>query len=397
MRRLAAWLSRVQQSGVRELFLSFRFVVLVLGLCAWGHTARADRIHRVAPGQTLSHIARRYKVSISDLRAHNRMRKGASLRVGQVLHVPPRGMVYVRPGQTLSHVARKNHCTIAALARANHMRPQAPLKAGQRLLLPGFKPPRAKDWGKSEEPGVVRLLGDEGVQRVPLVDDQGRVSRRGLMALAAVLGDDTARARRQAHPRLALLLSRVSDHFGGRPIRIVSGFREPGRYTKTTSRHVTGRAADIQVSGVPRRMVWEFCRRLKGAGCGFYPNSTFTHVDARHARAQWVDWSGPGRRPRYGTLRGPTRGKRRKRMPYPSVDGEIPLSVTVVEDAYVALAEGGRPLEDLSVTVVDDSAPDSGDDRDIEELVNPAWARVACLAEAHAWVPFAPSRVPAPE
>ena len=42
--------------------------------------------------------------------------------------------------------------------------------------------------------------------------------------------------------------------------------------------------------------------RLSDTGCGYYPRSTFVHVDVRAQAAQWVDWSRPGRRPRYGNL-----------------------------------------------------------------------------------------------
>ena len=55
-------------------------------------TARsATRSHRVERGQTLTHIARRYGVSVDRLRAANGLRESSSLRAGQVLRIPQGG------------------------------------------------------------------------------------------------------------------------------------------------------------------------------------------------------------------------------------------------------------------------------------------------------------------
>jgi membrane-bound lytic murein transglycosylase D len=53
-----------------------------------GATARS---HRVERGQTLTHIARRYGVSLERLRAANGLRGSSSLRAGQVLRIPQGG------------------------------------------------------------------------------------------------------------------------------------------------------------------------------------------------------------------------------------------------------------------------------------------------------------------
>jgi N-acetylmuramoyl-L-alanine amidase len=56
-------------------------------------TARATttRSHRVERGQTLTHIARRYGVSLERLRAANGLRSSSFLRTGQVLRIPQGG------------------------------------------------------------------------------------------------------------------------------------------------------------------------------------------------------------------------------------------------------------------------------------------------------------------
>ena len=316
--RLSGW-------ALRALGLAF-----VLG-SLWPAQALAERHHTVRSGQTLAAIARRYRVSVSDLRAANQLRS-ARLRPGQSLTIPDRGVTYVRRGETLSHIAHRMHVGVDELRRANRLRRNARIRPGQRIVMPGHTPEEQlnRDYGEADPPGRVTFLRRSERREVQLVDGEGRVLQEGVAALRELLArsdDDRVPA---ANPRLALLLARISDHFGGRPIRIVSGYRSAGGRTRESSRHTKGRATDIRISGVPHRAVWEYCRRINHAGCGFYPRSSFVHVDARRNRTQWVDWSGPGRRARYGTLRGPANRRRRLRMPRPRVEQDLELEVRVV-------------------------------------------------------------------
>lgn len=319
-------------------------VAITLGLAALSGRAEAQSLHTVRSGQTLASIARRHRVSVSDLAAANRMRPNDTLRIGQELRVPGRGVVFVRPGQTLSHIARAHDTTVEALARANRMRPNSTLRAGQRLVLPGFNATREvtpQDWGEPEQPGTVRVRTREGVVELRLVDELGRVSAEALRALGTLMDeadDDGDSSAHQPHARLGALLAAISDEFGGREIQIVSGFREVGGYTQETSRHVHGRAIDIRVRGVPHRAVWDYCRSLALTGCGLYPRSTFVHVDVRESHQQWVDWSAPGQRPRYGTLSGPYTRRQRRSASRPRVgrhiteENAVPREVKVVRD-----------------------------------------------------------------
>lgn len=307
--------------------------------------AHAERHHTVRSGQTLAAIARRYRVSVRDLRAANRLRS-VRLRPGQSLKIPDRHTTYVRRGETLSHIAHRMHVSVSELRRANRLRRNARIRPGQRLVMPGFTPAEQlnRDYGDPDHPGRVTLLRRDERREVQLVDSDGRVLEEGLEVLSELLqrNEDDTRAV-DANPRLAILLARISDHFGGRPIRIVSGFRPSGGRTRESSRHTKGRATDIRVNGVPHRVVWEYCRRIDHAGCGYYPRSTFVHVDARRLRTQWVDWSRPGRRARYGTLRGPANRRRRRRMPRPRVDQDLELEVRIVDAGGAERAFVDRP------------------------------------------------------
>ena len=322
----------------------FRAFALALGLwlgasAAVPEAAHAQRIHTVKRGQTMSAIAKRHRVSVWNLALANKLNPSSRLRVGQTLEVPPRGVTYVRAGQTLSHIARKHDCTVAELKRLNRIRKNTRLRAGQRLILPGYLPEeaRVRDWGKPDRPGLVKVRRREELVEVRLVDERGRVSEHGLRQLGRLMRRQDDDPVQVPHPRLALLIARISDHFGGRELTLVSGFREAGGYTRERSRHIAGRAADIRVREVPRRVLWEFCRSLLQTGCGYYPRSVFVHVDVRGRHGQWVDWSRPGKRPRYGTLRKPYTKRQRKNPKRPRVARNItrrqvvPTQVRVVD------------------------------------------------------------------
>ena len=80
----------------------------------------------------------------------------------------------------------------------------------------------------------------------------------------------------------------------------MSGYRaySPTQYTPH-SNHNYGKALDFRVRGVKNETLRDFCRTLRAAGCGYYPNSSFVHLDVRDAKAYWVDSSRPGEPPKY--------------------------------------------------------------------------------------------------
>jgi uncharacterized protein YcbK (DUF882 family) len=101
-------------------------------------------------------------------------------------------------------------------------------------------------------------------------------------------------------PRLIALLGIVSDHFGSRKVEVISGFRpySPTQYT-AHSNHNIGHAIDFRVPGVPNETVRDYCRTLRNVGVGYYPNSTFVHLDVRASAAFWIDYSKAGEPPKY--------------------------------------------------------------------------------------------------
>ncbi len=120
--------------------------------------------------------------------------------------------------------------------------------------------------------------------------------------LAKKKGAEIAAGVHRVDERLAMRLQAVADHFGkaGAPVKlsVVSGYRP----TSIGSMHATGRAIDFRLEGAKNEDVVAFCKTLTDTGCGFYPNSSFVHLDVRDPGAghvSWIDASGPGETPRY--------------------------------------------------------------------------------------------------
>ena len=131
--------------------------------------------------------------------------------------------------------------------------------------------------------------------------DQGRLRPVDWARLGRVFGARDGR-RRAIHPRLLRTLAHIQRHFGAARIELLSGYRTRDTW-QWDSYHQVGRAADIQIRGVPNRALFEYCLTLqdRGAllGCGYYPQGRHVHIDVRGQRALWVDLSSSSRRPRY--------------------------------------------------------------------------------------------------
>jgi uncharacterized protein YcbK (DUF882 family) len=151
-----------------------------------------------------------------------------------------------------------------------------------------------------KHPGRVTLLrwGERYVGQ--LVDAKGKLDAEQVKRVERLLRSFKSGDRMAIDHRLLSLLVRVSDHFGGRAIVVVSGYRPKSetRYTKD-SRHNHGKAIDFRVVGVPAEVVFALCKRFDAVGCGFYPTSGFVHMDVRGQKTQWTDLAGPGEAPRY--------------------------------------------------------------------------------------------------
>ncbi len=272
--------------------------------------ASAQGTHVVRPGQSLARIARRYHVTVADLAAANGLSATAAVRPGQELRLPESGCVYVAQGDSLIEIAHDHNCTVAELVRLNHLHEGQALQVGQRLTLPGYEPPRgsrggtASRWGTPRTPGTATFyrIATRTRSRIRLVDTTHRASRAAIRRLGLLMRPRGSRPR-ETFPnppaRLIELLARVSDHFGGHVIQIVSGYRHAGGYTRESSQHTHGHAIDIHIDGVSNTDLRDYLRTFDHVGVGYYPRSTFIHFDVRDRSTYWVDWSRPGEAPQY--------------------------------------------------------------------------------------------------
>jgi hypothetical protein len=126
--------------------------------------------------------------------------------------------------------------------------------------------------------------------------------KQPLESMARLRGSELAPGIHRLDARLVQRVEAIVEHFR-RPeqptrIQLVSGYRpRSGR-----SFHSSGRALDFRIEGVDNETLVAFCKTLPDTGCGYYPNSSFVHVDVRDpgtGHVTWIDASHPGETPKY--------------------------------------------------------------------------------------------------
>ncbi len=226
----------------------------------------------------------------------------------------------VARGHTVLGIAHRYHVPVKAILDANHIKDPDHLKVGATLVIPGVTgapgangkaaPGLVRGAGgltstyamRAKTPGVLhatRLATNEDF--IVTASRRGRLSPTALHTFERMLRSG-AGLTHPIDPRLISLVSTVSDHFGSRRLEIISGFRP---YTSTQytrhSNHNIGHAMDFRVVGVPNEVLRDYCRTLRNVGVGYYPNSTFVHLDVRPTPGFWIDYSHPGEPPRYNS------------------------------------------------------------------------------------------------
>ena len=104
--------------------------------------ARAN--HRIRPGESLSVIAKRYRVSVGDLRRWNNISNPNSIRAGRSLLIfqqqvastgkyDTKRRYTVQQGDTLWDIARKHRVKMNDLMRWNNLDSGSIIQPGQRL------------------------------------------------------------------------------------------------------------------------------------------------------------------------------------------------------------------------------------------------------------------------
>ncbi|NUQ74447.1 MAG: DUF882 domain-containing protein [Polyangiaceae bacterium] len=283
-------------------------VGLLTALLSLGSPAdAAEKLHTVYKGQTLGRIAKRYNVSVDALRDVNGLKRGQMIRPGLVLVIPEKG----KEAEAAKRAAALRGAKSADQTKKAEKKGKEKEKGAKGAdSVKGKARGEAKEGGgkvekltgKPKRPGFVKIVRGTERLETQLLTRHGRLVPSALPHLSRMLRFAPTGAKIPVDPRLATLLGLVSDHFGGKTIHVVSGFRpySPTQYTRH-SKHNVGHAIDFRVEGVPNTVLRDYCRTFRNAGVGYYPNSTFVHLDVRTAKTYWVDYSRPGDPPRYAS------------------------------------------------------------------------------------------------
>jgi uncharacterized protein YcbK (DUF882 family) len=156
----------------------------------------------------------------------------------------------------------------------------------------------------------LRMLGLDESIKVNIYNEDGSYNIESLRSLDHVLRCRRTDDEKPIEPRLFTILSHVYDHFGGKAIDIVSGYRNQ---RKKTSNHYKGTATDIRIEGVTPKKIEAFAESIDtgGMGIGIYPRGLFVHIDVRPLPSyRWVDFSSPN--PNASEKRPPRDWKRKK-------------------------------------------------------------------------------------
>ncbi|PIB93043.1 LysM peptidoglycan-binding domain-containing protein [Caulobacter sp. FWC2] len=100
------------------------------------------QIHTVKSGDTLTAIARKFDVSVSDLADDNKLKADKPLKLGAKIKGPATTQkAYVAvSGDTLAGISKRFSVSVKELASENNLRATASVKKGQKVLLPdGYK------------------------------------------------------------------------------------------------------------------------------------------------------------------------------------------------------------------------------------------------------------------
>ena len=267
--------------------------------------------------------------------ASNMIKSGKVVKAG-VLHT-------VLPGQTFTHISKAYNMKIPNILKANGLKSANVIKVGKKLLIPEATAVVAVQYSPSAAQNILYIhpitfhrIHTGETKTINLFHPSGKLNKGHYAIFKKLMFDHRTKKTHNIHSRLMLLLARVARYFDYKTIIIYSGFRKykKGQWTNH-SRHNLGRAIDFAVEGISNWKLQKYCRNFSNTGVGYYPNSYFVHLDVREASAFWIDYSGPGQKPRYG--------KTKKGMEKKSKKGAIPPNEGVDDEAESDAADVDIP------------------------------------------------------
>lgn len=133
----------VTDQDVEYLFVEDGFLMKTSSLTEGARLAYGEGIyHTVEDGETISSIAKLYKIKQETIRWANSLNDGAGVKPGQrLLILPVDGVVHVvERGQNLIKIAELYKVSVDEIAKQNNIE-NGYLRSGQQLIIPGGKPP----------------------------------------------------------------------------------------------------------------------------------------------------------------------------------------------------------------------------------------------------------------
>jgi hypothetical protein len=204
-----------------------------------------------------------------------------------------------KKGEGKKSDARAQRDGVPVVAAAIPELPDLPPSAERKpLTLGGRVDPKRK--APCLQAPIDVLRGTEQ-ERLSLAKCDGTVLDSAVDKMSVLLrpgGASRERPGTRVDARVLERLGAITTHFAASKIQVVSGYRP----SSAGSYHASGRAMDFRIDGVKNEDVVAFCKTLDDTGCGYYPNSSFVHVDVRDPGAghvTWIDASGPGEAPQY--------------------------------------------------------------------------------------------------
>ena len=158
---------------------------------------------------------------------------------------------------------------------------------------------------------IVSLAHPSDQAKVNIYNADGSYNLDAFNELNSVLRCRRTDDEKAIDVQLLTWLSLIYDHFGGKPLKIVSGYRNQ---RKQSSNHFKGRATDIQIEGVSAKQVRAYAETLDrgGMGIGLYPKGQFVHIDVRSPPSyRWIDNSPANSN---ASEKRPPRGWKRKKL-----------------------------------------------------------------------------------
>ena len=169
---------------------------------------------------------------------------------------------------------------------------------------PATPKPASKKAGKKaakNAPVILYAVNRKETMSLRLRDSEGRPVKGLQRRFDRFLRCHHTNTQHPMNMRLARLIYQTGKHWPGHRIDVVSGYRNPSVAKNPHSPHMKGLACDFHVEGVENTELRDYLRRtFTKVGVGYYPNSSFVHLDVRKDRsAFWIDYSGPGDRAVY--------------------------------------------------------------------------------------------------